>query len=186
MRSARDDIEDALDDMHRALQLAREAKDPQTLVPALGVAARVFIAAGRIDEARALGRELLATPRLAGEYRIVEFAFVADRLGFGSEVKNLLEHVRPQNPWTRGGIALVDGDYAAAADTFHEIGDLEFEAEARFHAGEKLVAEGRRGDADEQLTRALAFFRSVRATRFIREAEALLSAPVEGRRSITQ
>jgi hypothetical protein len=63
---------------------------------------------------------------------------------------------------------------------------LEFEAEARFRAGEKLVAEGRRGDADEQLAKALAFFRSVGATRYIREAEALLSAPVEGRTSITQ
>jgi len=35
---------------------------------------------------------------------------------------------------------------------------------------------GRRAEADEQLRQALSFFRSVAATRFIREAEALLAA----------
>jgi hypothetical protein len=43
-------------------------------------------------------------------------------------------------------------------------------------AAGKLVAAGRRVEADEQLGRALAFFRSVGATRYIREGEALLAA----------
>jgi hypothetical protein len=37
------------------------------------------------------------------------------------------------------------------------------------------VAEGRRAEADAQLEQALAFYRSVGATRYIREAEALLA-----------
>jgi len=49
------------------------------------------------------------------------------------------------------------------------------EAYARLRAAEQLVAEGRQAEADAQLEKALAFFRSVGATRYIREAEALLA-----------
>ena len=50
------------------------------------------------------------------------------------------------------------------------------EAEARLHAAEELVAQGCRVEADEQLEQALAFYRSVGATRYVRETEALLAA----------
>ena len=46
---------------------------------------------------------------------------------------------------------------------------------ARADQGE-LVAEGRRAEADIQLQKALASYRSVGATRYIREGEALLAA----------
>jgi len=44
------------------------------------------------------------------------------------------------------------------------------------HAAAQLAEEGRRAEADEQLRRALAYFRSVGATRYAREGEALLAA----------
>ena len=50
------------------------------------------------------------------------------------------------------------------------------EAYARLCAAESLAARGRRAEADEELHAALAFYRSVGATRFIREGEALLAA----------
>jgi hypothetical protein len=50
------------------------------------------------------------------------------------------------------------------------------EAFFRLRAAEQLVDEGRRAEADEQLGRALAFYRSVCATRYVREGEALLAA----------
>jgi hypothetical protein len=46
----------------------------------------------------------------------------------------------------------------------------------RTRAAEQLVNEGRCADADEQLGRALAFWRGVGATRYVREGEALLAA----------
>ena len=46
----------------------------------------------------------------------------------------------------------------------------------RLRAAEQLVGEGRRAEADEQLGPALAFYRSVGATRYVREGEALLAA----------
>ncbi len=39
-----------------------------------------------------------------------------------------------------------------------------------------VVAEARRAEADEQLANALAFYRSVGATRYVVEGEALLAA----------
>jgi len=43
-------------------------------------------------------------------------------------------------------------------------------------AAESLVASGRRTEADPHLAEALTFYRSVGATRYIREAEKLLAA----------
>ena len=50
------------------------------------------------------------------------------------------------------------------------------EACCRLCAAEAYVAQGRRAEADEQLRPALAFYRSVGATRYVREGEALLAA----------
>ncbi len=45
----------------------------------------------------------------------------------------------------------------------------------RLRAGKRLVAEGRRAEAGEQLQRALAYWSSVGADRYVRQAEALLA-----------
>jgi len=47
---------------------------------------------------------------------------------------------------------------------------------ARLRAAQELIAEGRQAEADDQLRQALGFFRSVGATRFIRDGEGLLAA----------
>ena len=75
----------------------------------------------------------------------------------------------------RGCVLLGTRRVRARGDLFGEIGSLPDEALARLRAAEKLVAAGRHAEADEQLARALAFWRSVRATRYIREGEALLA-----------
>jgi len=49
------------------------------------------------------------------------------------------------------------------------------EAEARKRAAEELFQQGQADQAEEQLRRALTFYRSVAATRYIREAEELLT-----------
>jgi hypothetical protein len=50
------------------------------------------------------------------------------------------------------------------------------EADARLRAAEKLLSDGCPTEADEQLQRALTFYRSVGATRYVREAEGLLTS----------
>jgi hypothetical protein len=61
---------------------------------------------------------------------------------------------------------------------YADLGSLHAEAYTRLRAAEQLVAEGRSGEADVQLQKALGFYRSVGATRFVREGEALLAASV--------
>jgi hypothetical protein len=72
--------------------------------------------------------------------------------------------------------ATLAGDFGRAADISAEDGWLVEEAELRLRDAKALVEAGRRAEADVQLQRALAFYRSVGATRFIREGEALLAA----------
>jgi hypothetical protein len=62
-----------------------------------------------------------------------------------------------------------------AAELLGQIGTEPDEADARLRAGERLVAEGRRAEADEQLDQALAFYRSVGAAHHVRECEALMA-----------
>ena len=80
------------------------------------------------------------------------------------------------DPWVRAATAALEGDFVGAADVTGEQGHVVDEAELRLRAAEALGAEGRRSEADVQLQHALGFFRSVRATRSVREAEALLVA----------
>jgi hypothetical protein len=50
------------------------------------------------------------------------------------------------------------------------------EAYARLTASRVFVEQGRRAEADAQLQRALAFYRTVGASRYVREGEVLLAA----------
>jgi len=70
--------------------------------------------------------------------------------------------------WRDAGRAVALEDFGRAAELFAHIGSLPDEAHARLRAGQA-------GDR-EQLQRALAFYRSVGATRYVREGEALLAA----------
>ena len=154
--------------------LARRAGDPQARVPWLAGCARVLVHAGKVEEARPLARQVLQAPsRLP--WGIGDLALVADELGCAEELAEQLER-GPQTIWTDAARALLRQDFTRAADILDEIGDAELAALARLRAAEQLVAEGRRAEADEQLQRSLAFWRSVQATRYIRQAEALLAA----------
>jgi hypothetical protein len=67
--------------------------------------------------------------------------------------------------WLDAANVFIAGDYVAAADLYAKIGSLPDEADARLRSGQP-----------DEVRRALDFFASVGATRYIREAEALLTA----------
>jgi class 3 adenylate cyclase/tetratricopeptide (TPR) repeat protein len=171
-RLARDDVEGALDDTRKALPLARRIGDPQVLVPALSQAARIFCEAGQLEEASEVAREALTAPAL--DWALIDLTFVAEALACASELDEKLDRTL-RTKWADAGHAVLRRDFVAAADDLDEIGVSELEALARLRAAETLLAEERRLEADEQLQRALAFWRSVGATRYIREGEALLA-----------
>ncbi len=76
-------------------------------------------------------------------------------------------------------MAVAKGEFADAAASYARIGARATEAWTRLLAAESLVAAGRRGEAEEQLERSLAYFRSVRATQYVRRGEELRAASAQ-------
>jgi class 3 adenylate cyclase/tetratricopeptide (TPR) repeat protein len=173
---ARDDMESAATAAARSLALAREARDPQALQPALARQIRVDLALGRLSDARRSAQELLSLlDRSKTTFGLMRLSLAADVLGVRDELPRILGG-RPDFPWIRSVAAVLDGEFERAADILAEHAWRVDEAELRLRAAEALVAAGRRPEADVQLQKALGFYRSVGATRFIREGEALLAA----------
>jgi tetratricopeptide (TPR) repeat protein len=181
VRLARGDTEGAQSDAELAVESARPAQDPQILLTALSMAALVLLSCGEKTRAAKLLDEAFASLR---ELRQLGFAalwshalaWVAWKLGRGEEFLEVVRDEPLDSPWVRAARATAVGDFTTAADITGEIGALAQEALFRLWAAEQLVGEGRRAEADEQLRPALAFYRSVSATRYVREGEALLAA----------
>ena len=178
MRLARGDTEGALEDQRESLVSGRQAKDPQALYPALAVSAHVLAAVGRADEAQPILSELFATG--TADLRTVyesstDCVLAAEILGRRDQVRQWLG-TRRDSPWFVVTQALADQEFVAAAEALDSMGAARSAAMARLRAAQELASCGRRADADDQLRQVLRFFRSVDATRFIREAEALLAA----------
>ena len=173
---ARNDDEAATREANRALALAREAKEPQSLQPALGCHIRTDVALGRIENARSLAQELVALlERGVTTFGLIQLALSADVLGVREEVERVIQRL-PDRSSVHVAVAILEGDFERAADLSAEEGWPVEEAAHRLRAAQALVEAGRRQDADVQLEQALAFYRSVGAIRFIRQGEALLAA----------
>ncbi len=122
IRLARGDLDGALADSVRALELARRAADPMALNPALAFRTSVLLAAGQVPEAREAVAELLAS--LGGSVLAPEIG--ADlgnalaALGLGTEV--LDERGIPPSPWLEATRALASGRPDRAAELYDRIG----------------------------------------------------------------
>jgi class 3 adenylate cyclase/tetratricopeptide (TPR) repeat protein len=180
IRLARDDVSGALADARRSLELGRRAKDPQTLLPALSFAAVAAFEADRRSDAERLAAELLAAE--AVDHRIPHYSFLFDLawvfvdLGRSDELVAATTQALIRDRWIEVAEQIGRGDYPGAADLYAEIGALPNEAYTRLRAAAQLLEAGRRGQADEQLRRSLAFWRSVGASRYVGEGESLLAA----------
>jgi class 3 adenylate cyclase/tetratricopeptide (TPR) repeat protein len=175
MRSLRASIEFTRDrtaaasaDAERAVAVASRSGDPQTLAPSLCARATVRLVEGRLrealtdfEDALAIGERLASALNIGGA--LPTFAWLAVDLERQRQIEPVLE-AAPTRRWTDVARAIVGGDAATAADLLAEIGHRPDEAYARLRSG------------GEDTERALAFYRTVGATRHIREAEALLAA----------
>jgi class 3 adenylate cyclase len=173
IRLARDETALARADAERSVMAGRKLKDPQALIPALGIAAMVYAELGETEQARALLVELQPGPYIAS---IAPAFFAASRVGLSEEFASKVREFRRSTPWDDAADAVLAGRWADAADTYDLMGARPFAALAALRAAEAYVGQGRRSEADEQLARALGFWRSVGAKRYVREGEALLAA----------
>jgi tetratricopeptide (TPR) repeat protein len=181
IRLGRDDLAGAEHDAARAVELARPIDSAQLVLTSLPRAAAAFLAVGnerRAEETLDEALESLRRFRRLG-YAAIGLPDVA-RVGraFGREatVLAVIEREPFQSPWLHIARAVATGDLLEAADGLGAIGNVSDQAYYRLRAAEQPVAEGRPTKADEQLGRALAFYRGVGATRYIHEGETLLTA----------
>jgi tetratricopeptide (TPR) repeat protein len=168
----RDQADLALRDADLAVTSGRRVRDPQALIPALAIGAFVHAELGETDRARALLVEIEPGPYIGS---VPAAFFTAARLGIAEEFRARSHEFRMETPWDRAGDAVLDGRWVEAADAYDEIGTAPFAAFAALRAAETYASEGRRSEANDQLIRALSFWKSVGAQRYIREGEALLA-----------
>jgi len=171
IRLARSDPEGALSDLRRGLALARDAKDPQSLMPMLGACVLGFEALEYQDEARELAREAVglarAHPYAAAWGIALGTVFSHSVADFEEELREVLEPA-PAGPWKDLVRVCIDRDFVRAAEIWAEAGSPTWEAQLRLRAG-------RRAEADVELAKALAFYRTVGATFYIERGEQLLA-----------
>jgi hypothetical protein len=173
---------DAYAETRTSLVLARSIGDPQVLYPTVAFGARASAFVGHHDEAVELLEELLAAWRSkpntilnSSVQSFADAAAVLVALGRGPELEEIGAQASVQTPWVTAATAFVRGDFQVAADIYARTGSLPDEAFARLRAAEALIRAGRRPEGDGELQRALAFYRSVGATAYLREGEALLA-----------
>jgi tetratricopeptide (TPR) repeat protein len=158
----------ALEELDLAVAAAQRIQEPQTMVPSLCLRASLRAAMGRPTEAvadfdRLLSIDARLLGALSGSGTLPTFAWLAVDLERRSDAEVILQ-VDTFPRWTKAARAILAGDIAEAADLLDEIGHKPAEAYARLRAG---------GD---HLQRALQFYESVGATRYIVQCQRALAA----------
>jgi class 3 adenylate cyclase len=181
IRIARDDEQGALEDIDVGLALGRKGETPESFLVALAYAIQNYVTLGRLDEARALAEEGRSyDPAVAANYLLDVFALHKDTLGFAyDELEPYFAYLNPDFRGAQWCRLIVDGDFAQVADLVADSGIRQMEAEFRMRAAKDLMQAGAGAAAAAQADKALAFYREVRATRYVREAEALLAAATD-------
>jgi tetratricopeptide (TPR) repeat protein len=146
----------------------------------LSYAARINFELGLVDEARQFADELVDVSTTGsfepGQlWEVIDAVWVAQELGCARSLRELLAAANSEDPWRQAAEAVLDGDFERAVEIFAQMGHTD-EASARLRAAERLLGQGRHDEAKVHLEKALVFYQSVGATRYIKESEKLLSA----------
>jgi predicted ATPase/class 3 adenylate cyclase len=169
IRVARGDIQGGLRDTAGALEHARSIKDPQALYPVLGLHAAALAAGGPMEDARVVAEELLREWRremrryLPGDW-VAPLAATLGALGRGEDFLDTARGAQTRTLWLDAAELVASGDFVTAADIYGSMGTLPDEADARLRSG-----------IEDEIRRALGFYRSVGATRYVQKGEALLA-----------
>ena len=168
LRLARSDLAGARSDVERGLERARRGLEHQTLCPALADYAFCLLEIGQRDEAGRTAAELEAMipdVHVLPHSWFLDLAVVMQALGRGQELIRSSSALLVRTRWVEAATLYAAGELVAAADVLAEIGAAPAEAYARLHSGDEV-----------NVRRALDFYRSVGATRYVREGESLLAA----------
>ncbi len=144
------------------------------LVPALATVAFVELELGFPDAATGAMEELtLAVPNRT---YLFDLALLAGEPRVNGYLRAMLPPVSAMpSKWLSAMRDVLNGRFDDAIATVEGMGARTYAALIRTRAAEHLVVAGRDAEADRHLALALDFWRSVRAQRYIRRAERLLS-----------
>jgi hypothetical protein len=187
IRLACGDLPGAEADSEKAVEVARLAKDPQIVTPALQARANVLLEQQVRTEVDAIAEELFALgPKFLSSLvtgfstSIVDFAWLTRTLGRERELLGVLEGA-PETPWTAFARAVAGGDSDEAATTLEKIECRSGAAYTHLRAAEELVGTGRAAETKAHAEAALVFYRAVGAAYFVRKAEAAAApSAIEG------
>jgi class 3 adenylate cyclase len=181
IRLARGDVAGALEDASAAHALGRALQQADLLYPAVTFEALALLESGAAGRAERLASDLLAR-WVESEYSLLAASWVIDlarvltELGRGAELAQAASRAGARTRWLDAAETYVAGDFRSAAAILAEIGAAPEEADARLRAAEALLASGDRRDGEHELARALAFYRSVGASAYVRTGEGLPAA----------
>jgi class 3 adenylate cyclase/tetratricopeptide (TPR) repeat protein len=175
IRLARGDVSGADQDSSVALDLARAAKDPQIIIPTLVNRIIVELELGHEVEARAFLDEVTSTITAGGltVWHSVGAWWMVDMAGLSAALVDQLTEER--TPYGAAIQAVRAGDLELAAARFGATDLRSDEAYAWLRSAESHAGAGRPLEAGRDAERALAFYREVRASRFIDRAKVLIS-----------
>jgi hypothetical protein len=181
IRVARGDLVGAKQDAARGVEIGRALGDPQALFPAISTAAYVHAVAGDPEAARPFALEVME--RWKRMDNRIPMAAPGETIGvyinlFGREevANRLAADTFLPTPWLEAARAFAGNDFQKALELYERIESPPDQAAVHLHAAESLAASGQRAEVDAHLQSALAFYRSVDATWYIRQAETLLAA----------
>jgi class 3 adenylate cyclase/tetratricopeptide (TPR) repeat protein len=180
IRVNRSDFAAAVADSAESVATARGVGDPQALLPSLATHTSVLRAAGMDADAYEAAADFAAVQERHREFAFAGSGEVVDALTSLLGAEQLLALLRSSTGqttlWQDAAIAIASEDLDRAIELYDRAGDVTNVAVVQLRAAQQLVDAGRRAEADAYLQPALAFFRSVGATRYVREGEELLAA----------
>ncbi|HUG65228.1 MAG TPA: adenylate/guanylate cyclase domain-containing protein [Gaiellaceae bacterium] len=177
---ARGEANLALAEMHAVVDFAREIQDPQVLWPSLIAFAWLARRRGLHEESSDALAEVvdaIATSESPGDgqHWHVELVLGLEAVGRHADALEIAQRLA-DGPWRDATMATLERRYTAAADILASIGEEPLQAQVRLVAARELAREGRMADASAHLEQARAFWTSVGATAYLREADDVLAA----------
>jgi class 3 adenylate cyclase/tetratricopeptide (TPR) repeat protein len=160
----RDDVDGALRALSRTTELAAPSEGGRTFARNYLLVARVSYELGNFEEARAALLTALTESDRTYSHDAVTILLLAKSLGLADRLEEILARVG-NGPWVEIARLFVAGEDSEAAGRLDEAGDLSLAAQVRL-----------RSQGDGELERAVDFFASVGATRYLTRAEAQLAA----------
>jgi class 3 adenylate cyclase/tetratricopeptide (TPR) repeat protein len=175
---ARGDRELAVRDQLRGLHLAEAKYDLFNHLGACALTAAMYADLGQPDDANPLAARVPPLVREVGLHgALTRLAVFADELGIGDDLREAVAaRAGPTVPFWRSVLEdTLAGELDVAADRIGSAQNLTIEANLRKHGGLRLLAAGRRADAEVELERALEFYRAVDASFYVEQIETALA-----------